>query len=283
MNEIIKWLAGILPIPAIVVLLVIVTSAWLIKTYYGWDNYRGVLRHGVFIGILCVGIVVLSVYYRELLLHNIALIIIPTSLIAILFLYYFKAIYRSNRGGLAFENITLINDSRYWTEDHAKQRRYPFAIPASQYFYLNEVVSGADPTFTVTVRNNSARNVLLKRIGIEIVCTEHDNVPQGRAGEVPKAIEIPIEHEYIVAMPYLHSDDPDQDPFFPDNPPMNINRLVEIGSRPMVLQPDSFYPYNLTLAGYDVCIPSKALIRMWLQTDLGEERSSPIYLTWGIF
>lgn len=62
---------------------------------------------------------------------------------------------------------------------------------------------------------------------------------------------------------------------------MNINRLVKVaGSRPVVLQPDSFYPYNLTLEGYNTRIPSKALIRMWLQTDLGEERSSPIYLTW---
>jgi hypothetical protein len=185
---------------------------------------------------------------------------------------------------ISFENITLINDSRYWREG-AKPIKYPFAIPASQYFSVKDIVSGADPTFTVTIRNNSAKNVLLKRIGVEIVCTAHDYAPQGRAGEVPRAFEIPIEHTYIVVMPSLHShsDDPDQDPFFPENPPMNINRLIKTGTPPIVLPPDSFYPYNLTLAGYDHSIPSKALIRMWLQTSLGEERSSPIYLTWGIF
>lgn len=283
MGEIIKWLVGILPIPALVVLLVIIASAWLIKAFYNWDNYRGVLRHGGFIVTICIGIVVLSVYYREM-FHNIALVIIPTPLIAILLVYYFKVGRWRSRSGLAFENIVLSSDNRYWREGLEKERSYPFDIPASQHFYLTEIVSGADPTFSITVRNTSTRNVLLKRIGIEIVCTEHDYAPQGRAGDVPKAIEITAEHDYVVPMPDLHPNEskPDRDPFFPENPPMNIGRLVETGSRSILLPADSFYAYTLTLANYDHETPSKALIRMWIQTDCGEERSSPIYLTWGI-
>jgi hypothetical protein len=284
MDEIIKWLVGILPIPAIVVLLVIVASAWLIKTYNDWVNYRYVLRHGGFIGTICLGIVVLSVYYREL-FHNIALILIPTSLIAILLVYYYKVGHFRSRSGLAFANIILSKDNRYWKEGLEKRQSYPFAIPASQFFCLAEIVAGADPTFSVTIRNTSTRNVLLKRIGIEIICTAHDYAPQGRAGDVPKAIEITAEHDYVVAMPNLHpkDSDPDRDPFFPENPPMNIGRLVEIGSRSILLPAESLYAYTLTLANYDHNTPSKALIRMWVQTDWGEERSSPIYLTWGIF
>jgi hypothetical protein len=186
---------------------------------------------------------------------------------------------------VTFEDIALINGSRYWKEDRAKMRNYPFATAASQYFYLSEVVSGTDPTFTITIKNNSERSALLKRIGIEIVCTEHDYAPQGRAGDVPRAFELPIEYDYMVKMPSLHSSsaDPGQDPFFPDNPPMNFNKLVEIKSSLTVIPPDAFCAYNLMLEDYDHCIPSKALIRMWLQTSLGEERSSPIYMTWGVF
>ena len=284
MDEIIKRLVGILPIPTLIVFLFILASAWIIKVFHGWDNYRSVLRHGGFIGAICISIFALSFYYHGL-FHNIFFAGLPASLIAILLVYYAKVGHWRKRSGLTFENIILSNESRYWIEDSEKKKSYPFAIPARQYFYLAEVVSDADPTFSVTVRNTSTRNVLLKRVGIEIVCTVHDYAPQGRAGEVPRAVEITIEHDYTIQMPNLwpHDSDPDHDPFFPENPPMDIGRLVEIGSRSILMPADSLYAYTLTLANYNHNIPSKALIRMWLQTDWGEERSSPIYLTWGIF
>lgn len=61
--DVIERIINKLPFPVIVTLGIIIISGWIIKEYYGWQNYGDVFRYNLFIAILVLCISVLASYY----------------------------------------------------------------------------------------------------------------------------------------------------------------------------------------------------------------------------
>ncbi len=175
-----------------------------------------------------------------------------------------------------FASIVIDPENKYWRESDRHinifgDREY------SQYFYLTKLTFDADPSFDITLMNTTTEPMILTDIGIEIVCVAKVTYFYG----IPESVKVKVSDTYIIDIPNIRSkikDRYDKD-MWGGLPPIDLNELVSIHiPDPVYLQARAPYRYRLFLRKYCIHVPNYAIIRMWLRTNQGQDRSQGILI-----
>ncbi|HEU5380043.1 MAG TPA: toll/interleukin-1 receptor domain-containing protein [Ktedonobacteraceae bacterium] len=183
--------------------------------------------------------------------------------------------------GLTFARVALDSQCVYWKEtspDSAKKRD-SFGRSYVQSFVGNAFVYPNDPCFDITLLNTTAQPVILTDVGIEIVSVA-DHV---YAGGIPQAVKVKMAESYILHMPDIWKrvkviDDNDFIfHMYHGLQPIYLHEVVSTPvPDPIYLQAKAPYRYRLQLAHYMARMPNETILRMWLRTNQGQERSHEI-------
>jgi hypothetical protein len=177
---------------------------------------------------------------------------------------------------LVFANIGIEATNGYWVEAN-RPPGYPFHDEAIQYFTLTEFVSGAEPSFDVTLLNMASTPMILTKIGIEILSVASISYAHG----YPKPVKIKRTDAYAVEMPHLCRRSPESaEEFFLARPqPIEVNQfaLTRI-TDPIYLEALAPFRYSLTLTKYSKRMPNNVLMRLCVTTNHGQECSHIIAL-----
>lgn len=84
-----------------------------------------------------------------------------------------------SRAGVVFEKIRVDRNNQYWAEwtpsDHGPvaPRLRIECSNCEQFFYISDVVSHADPSFDVILRNDGPRNKTIFSVGVRVTWVAH--------------------------------------------------------------------------------------------------------------
>ncbi len=171
-----------------------------------------------------------------------------------------------------------------------------------QFFSLvDEYVTGADPIFDITIKNELETPIILKEIGVELTL-HYENIVDGSTdilcnndpfsrGRIPRTIKIELVDAYNIDIPDIlddfQRDDGDDcmepigiredfDPFdsfdsFIDNiKPIELRRdILTLLPDPIYFEGNAVYRYSIRLKNYSQHIPIDALIRFIVESDQG--------------
>jgi hypothetical protein len=121
--------------------------------------------------------------------------------------------------------------------------------------------------------NTATRPIILTDIGVEIVSVDTVFVHQSAL----HFVKVEVTDTYTINMPDIKSKTRDYDMNYLE--PLDWHELVSISlPDPIYFQAKGPYRYKLLLQNYDIHIPNSTILRMWIQTDQGQEYSHEIYL-----
>jgi hypothetical protein len=194
---------------------------------------------------------------------------------------------RDSNRGLKFVSIGIHHRSdKYWREGECSEHCSEISNKAAQYFHMTVFEPdsdfwkehtdpvNADPLFDITVKNESGRLLIFRKVGIVISVVANENYLWG----IPTAVEIPVSVNYAVKVPNLR--ERFQDAF--DGYGLKPQRLDEVVwmrvPDPYAIEPEAPFRYTLRLENYCENMPNHALLQMWCETDHGDFRSGEIFL-----
>lgn len=195
--------------------------------------------------------------------------------------------FREDSDRIQFVSIGIHDRSdKYWREGEFSEHRSKKSNKAAQYFHMTVFESdsdfrkehrdpvNADPLFDITVKNESARSVIFRKVGIVISVVANSNYLWGN----PSAVRIPVSENYAVEVPNLR----ERLQYAFDGFELKPKRLDEVVSMrvpdPYTLEPEAPFRYTLRLKNYCENMPNHARLQMWCDTDHGEFRSGEIAL-----
>lgn len=191
-----------------------------------------------------------------------------------------------------FASIASDPENEYWGEWDEHDDifdifyRNPDIFGDREYFKCfrpTKAVANADPSFDITLMNTTTEPMILTDIGIEIVCIAEVGY---LGGEAPVSVKVKVSDAYIIDIPSLldipsvltkikEVEDNEGSSLWP----IDVNERVSIHiPDPIYLQAKAPYRYRLFLRNYYKHLPNYAIIRMWLQTNQGQERSKEILI-----
>lgn len=194
---------------------------------------------------------------------------------------------RGSNRGLKFVSIGIHHRSdKYWREGERSEHRSKISNKAAQYFHMTVFESdsdfwkehrdpvNADPLFDITVKNESGRSLIFRKVGVVISAVANSNYLWG----IPTAVRIPVSANYAVDVPNLR--ERFQDAY--DGFELKPKRLDEVVWKRVpdtyALEPEAPFRYTLRLKNYCENMPNHARLQMWCETDHGEFRSGEIAL-----
>ena len=157
----------------------------------------------------------------------------------------------------------------------------PFVRECSFRFRVTQFVTGADPSFDVTVLNSGIEPLLVSEVGVRVVTIGH--VPPRLAG-IPEAVEVKPLAEYTLEMPVLYEplmSEVDRRGGFFHAPSfeLEVDRYVSTTlPNPVYLESKAPFRFKLLLKGYWQGIPENAIIRLTLLTSDGLAQSEEIQM-----
>ncbi len=150
---------------------------------------------------------------------------------------------------------------------------------------LGIVKEKADPSFDVTLLNSIMQSIILTAVGIEVLSAAHVfSLPGGG----PRAYIVPMDAEYTVDIPNMEdvvnmrklSHLADSHHCY--IPPIQLNRILSFElPAPIYVPPRATFRYTLHLAHYQEHLLNSTLLRLWIRTHEGQERSHNLYLSFG--
>jgi hypothetical protein len=184
----------------------------------------------------------------------------------------------AERSGLSFASIAVDAKNEFWIQlDVFGRRRDPYHRHYAQFFYVKPGVIGADPSFDITLLSTTTKPVILTDIGVEIVSVAHA-IPIGAPGGGPKSVKIELAGSYTIDMPDVRGKIKDGR-WWDNFSPIDWNEIVSVRlPDPIYVQAEAPYRYGLLLHRYSERMPNAVILRMWIRTHQGQERSREIYV-----
>jgi hypothetical protein len=188
--------------------------------------------------------------------------------------------------GVVFEKIRVDKDNPYWRESTPSDRttaalRTPVeSSSCKQFFHIDKVISGADPSFDVILRNDGTREVSILAIGVLVLRVAHYSYELPVAGLITEARKLTASEAYWVEMPDIFDQTCHFD-FDGGDPPAEVNQLIRKDCEPYVLPPEGRFRYTLVLRGY-ASMPNNAILRLWVETSGGSRESNDVYLRYAL-
>jgi hypothetical protein len=154
----------------------------------------------------------------------------------------------------------------------------PFQENCSQFFQIDthKFVDDVDPSFDITLINESHKTVFIHKLGVEIVSVAHHMMGYGQA----QAAKIVPQASYTVKIPDVREIvNKDFGGFSRLLKPTNINLLIPAQMPdPFRLEPESGFRYEILLEKYVENMPNLAVIRFWIETQEMNYNSDYIYI-----
>lgn len=188
--------------------------------------------------------------------------------------------------GMAFEKIRVDRNNSYWREwlspdGISETLRTPIdSSSCKQFFHVNQVVEGADPSFDVLLRNNTRRELSILGVGVRIVRASHYSYEFLVGGLIEEANKLATSETLCVEMPELFQEICHHN-FDEGDPPVETNRIVRTDCDPYLLPPEGRFRYTLVLMNYRK-MPNNVILRLWVETSEGDRESHDLYLRYAL-
>ena len=188
--------------------------------------------------------------------------------------------------GVVFEKVRIDSQNWYWMEWTPPEStiatgKLPIRNSScKQFFHINQVVANSDPSFDVILRNDGRGQASILAVGIRVLRVAHYSYELPVAGSIEEARKLNTSEAYWLDMPNIRRQTLHFD-FDEDDPPAEINQLIQKNCDPYILPPDGRFRYTLVLRGY-ANMPNNVILRMWVDTSDGARESNDMYLRYAL-
>jgi hypothetical protein len=149
-----------------------------------------------------------------------------------------------------------------------------FEQTCSQYFKVSGFMEDVEPSFDITLVNETASNLVINKLRIEIKCVSHIWLCYGE----PQATKIIQQASYTIQVPDIRTEIANQlGHFYRLLEPTEVNRkiLIDIPD-PWRVESESTFRYELLLKDFISHMPNYSIICFWVETHKQSFRSELI-------
>jgi hypothetical protein len=139
-----------------------------------------------------------------------------------------------------------------------------FEQTCSQYFKVSGFMQDIEPSFDITLVNETGTALVINKLGIEIKCVSHIWLCYGE----PQATKIIQQASYSIPVPDIRSEIGDHLGHFPRLlEPTEVNRKIVIDiPDPWRVESESTFRYELLLKNFISHMPNYSIICFWVET-----------------
>lgn len=192
---------------------------------------------------------------------------------------------------LTFARIAIDRKNKYWLErfNYGTFAQVPWIHEeygftedgCDQIFYRSEGHKGPDPSFDITLINRTQDDLILTDVGIELLMSrKFFGHWQAASAGPPRAVQVHLSATYSVDLPQIRIKQPEETKREEGWLTHHLHQVVATPiPNPIYLAPRTPYRYILRLNTYEhLPYGSQTILRMWIRTDLGQERSHKLLL-----